>query len=921
FFALGGHSLLAVQLISRLRTSLGVEVSLADLFSHPVLAEFATGLADAATAEAEAIPLADRSQPLPLSFAQQRLWFLAQLEGPSATYNIPLALRLNGQLDAAALRAALDRLVVRHEVLRTTFVSLDGEPRQRIVPAAEAHFALIVQDLRTTADVEAELARWLGQEAAEPFDLETGPLLRGRLLRLGEAQHALMLTFHHAIADGWSMGVLGRELAALYSAYRQGLDDPLPPLPIQYADYAVWERQWVAETQLQRQAAYWRSALAGAPVLLELPTDRPRPPVQDYVGVMLPVALDAELTSKLKALARRHGATLFQLLLAGFALLLSRLSGQAEVVIGSPSAHRSRSELEGLIGFFVNTLALRIDTSNATLVELINRAKQQTLAAQAHEDLPFEQVVELLQPARSMAHAPLFQVMFAWQNTPETSLAMPGLTGEALAPSLAIAKFDLSLALAEVGEAIEGGIEYATALFDRATIERWIGHWRTLLTELVEAPEASSASRLPLLSATERQLLLRDWNATEVDFPQDKCLHELFEDQVERTPDAIALVFEEQSLSYAELNARANRLAHHLIQLGIRPDDRVAIGVERSLEMVVGILAILKAGGAYVPLDPAYPQERLAFMLDDSAPVVLLVHAATQDRLASLAGAVPTIDLDGDATDWVEQSASNPDPQALGLMSKHLAYVIYTSGSTGRPKGVCMTHRAGLNLVAWQYVETGFDRPARTLQFSPIGFDVSFQEIFSSLAVGGTLILINDEIRRDAEALLRILKQEQIERLFLPFVALDSLAIAAQGQWPTCLRDVVTAGEQLRITAAISACFANGLCHLHNHYGPTETHVATAFKMANDVCGWENLPPIGRPISNTRIYLLDADGQPVPIGVAGEIHIGGAGVARGYLNRPELTAERFLPDPFAAEPDARMYRTGDLARWLPDGNL
>ncbi|MFM7547880.1 MAG: amino acid adenylation domain-containing protein, partial [Cyanobacteriota bacterium] len=924
FFALGGHSLLAVQVISRLRSSLGLEVSLAELFARPVLAEFAAGLADADATDGGPIPPADRSQPLPLSFAQQRLWFLAQLEGPSATYNIPLAWRLAGELDHGALRGALDQLVVRHEALRTTFVAVDGEPVQRIVPATDARFALIKHDLRDTADVEAELARWLEKEAAESFDLEAGPLLRGRLLRLADREHALLLTLHHAIADGWSLGVLGRELGALYGAMRQGNDDPLPPLPIQYPDYALWERQWVEGALLQRQAAYWQSALAGAPVLLELPTDRPRPPEQDYVGAMLPVLLDAELTSKLKALARRHGATLFQVLLAGFAALLSRLSGQTEVVIGSPSAHRSRTELEGLIGFFVNTLALRIDTGAASVGELIARAKGQTLAAQAHEDLPFEQVVELLQPPRSRAHAPLFQAMFAWQNTPEASFSLSDLAAEALEAPYGVAKFDLTLSLAETGEGIEGGLEYATALFDQATVERWAGHWRTLLAGLAEASDATAVGSLPLLSNAELRQVLVEWNATEAEYPKDQCLHQLFEAQAERTPEAIALVFEEQSLTYAQLNARANQLAHHLIALGIRPDDRVAIGVERSLEMVVGLLAILKAGGAYVPLDPAYPEERLAFMLDDSAPVALLMHGATRERLEALAGAVPMVDLEADGPDWAERSATNPEPAALGLGPNHLAYVIYTSGSTGRPKGVMVEHRQVSRLFVATSDWFRFGPEDVWTLFHSYAFDFSVWELWGALSCGGRLVIVSWAVSRSPSEFYQLLCREGVTVLNQTPSAFQSLSsIQAESLERHRLRYVIFGGEKLEM-ATLKPWFRQNperMTRLVNMYGITETTVHVTYRPLVAADADLLASPIGVRLPDLHVYLLDGDGQPVPIGVAGEIHIGGAGVARGYLNRPELTAERFLPDPYAAEPEARMYRTGDLARWLPDGNL
>ncbi|MFN9546793.1 MAG: non-ribosomal peptide synthetase, partial [Cyanobacteriota bacterium] len=623
------------------------------------------------------------------------------------------------------------------------------------------------------------------------------------------------------------------------------------------------------------------------------------------------LVLDAELTGKLKALAHRHGATLFQVLLAGFAALLSRLSGQAEVVIGSPSAHRSRTELEGLIGFFVNTLALRIDTASATSVgELIAQAKERTLAAQAHEDLPFEQVVELLQPPRSLAHAPLFQVMFAWQNTPEAAFDLPDLSAEALAGPHRVAKFDLTLSLAEMGEGIEGGIDYATALFDQATVERWAGYWLTLLTALANASARTKVGTLPLLNEAERQQVLEDWNVTETDDPHDRCIHQLFEQQAERTPEAVALVFEEKSLTYAELNTRANRLAHHLIELGIRPDDRVAIAVERSLEMVVGLLAILKAGGAYVPLDPAYPMERLAFMLEDSTPVALLVHGATQERFASLAQGLPVVDLDRDAGAWAELSATNLEPTALGLGPNHLAYVIYTSGSTGRPKGVMIEHCHAVNFIAWARQEFSLEELRRTLFATSINFDLAVFECFVPLSVGGASVIARNVI--DAGPALA-----EVTLINTVPSAMDTLL--RSGTLPPNVRTVNLAGEPLRQELAESLFSRSQVEHLRNLYGPSETTTYSTWVSLRRREGFA--AHIGRPIANTRIYVLDGDGQPVPIGVAGELHIGGAGVARGYLNRPELTAERFLPDPYSDEPNARLYRTGDLARWLPDGNL
>ncbi|MFN9661595.1 MAG: non-ribosomal peptide synthetase, partial [Cyanobacteriota bacterium] len=799
---------------------------------------------------------------------------------------------------------------------RTTFVAVDGGPVQRIQPETEACFALLEQDLRERADGEAELARWLEQEVSEPFDLEKGPLARGRLLRLAEGEHALLLTMHHAIADGWSLGVLGRELAALYGALRRREADPLPALPIQYADYAVWERRWVAEERLQCQAAYWQDALTGAPVLLELPTDRPRPTVFDQAGAVVPVVIDAALTGKLKALARRHRATLFQVLLAGFAVLLSRLSGQDDVVIGTPSAHRSRTELEGLIGFFVNTLALRIDNASAASVaELIAQAKERTLAAQAHEDLPFEQVVELLQPPRSLAHAPLFQVMFTWQNTPEVCLDLQGVATEALVPPYNLAKFDLTLSLAETGERIEGLLGYATALFNRTTVERWLDHWCTLLTELVEASDVAAVGGLSILSEKERQQMLFDWNATAADYPKDQCVHQLFEAQVERTPEAIAVVFEEQSLSYMELNARANRLAHHLIDQGVKPDDRVAIGVERSVEMVVGVLAILKAGGAYLPLDPGYPEERLAFMLEDSAPVALLMHGATRERFADLDGAVPMVDLDADSPAWVERSANNPDPSVLGLSPNHLAYLIYTSGSTGKPKGVMVEHRGIVGYLAWT-AETYGEASGLSLVHSPLAFDLTVTGLFTPLVVGGCVRIASLDDASVDEAYTFIKSTPS----HLPLLAslADELNFTATAEF-------LFGGEALRGEALAPWRERHPQATLLNVYGPTDATVnCCEYRIESDQAIPAGRVPIGKPQANTRLYVLNSALQPLPVNVQGDLYIAGAGLARGYYQRPGLSAERFVADPFGdcfAEPGARMYRTGDLARWLPDGNL
>ncbi|HEU0016243.1 MAG TPA: amino acid adenylation domain-containing protein, partial [Longimicrobium sp.] len=657
FFELGGHSLLAVQVVSRVRQVLEVEAELGGLFTRPVLADFARELETAARAELPPIEPAPRDGRLPLSFAQQRLWFLEQLGSLGGTYHVPGRLRLRGELDRAALARALDAIVARHEALRTTFAQVDGVPEQRIAPAEASRLRLVQHDLGGRADADGELRRLMAEEVGAPFDLERGPLIRGRLVRLAADDHVLLLTMHHIVSDGWSIGVLTHELGALYGAFRRGEPDPLPALPVQCADYAAWQRRWVEGDVLRAQAEYWTETLGGAPELLELPADHPRPARMDHAGAQVAVRLDEALTAGLKALSRRHGTTLFMTLLAGWATVLGRLSGQDDVVVGTPTAGRGRREIEGLIGFFVNTLALRVDLSGApTVAELLGRVRKRALAAQHHQDLPFEQVVELLDPARSLAHHPLFQVMFTWQNAPRGSLELPGLqvTGAGAGfPDEVQAKFDLSLTLSEAGGRIVGGLTYATALFARETVERWMGCLRRVLEEMV-ADEGRPVQRLALLADGERARVVDEWNRTEAAYPAASCVHELFEAQAARTPHAAALAAEGRApLTYAELNARANRLAHHLAARGVGPDVCVGLCLERGPEMVVALLGVLKAGGAYVPLDPDYPEDRLRHMLADSAPAVLLTQASLAELFAGVEA--PRILVDADADDWARE--------------------------------------------------------------------------------------------------------------------------------------------------------------------------------------------------------------------------------------------------------------------------
>ncbi len=929
FFELGGHSLLAIRLLSRLPHAFGVELPLATLFAHATLESLA-GVVSAAVAEAGApmlspIEVVSRAHPLPLSHAQQRLWFLAQFDGGSAAYHIPLALRLHGALDVGAWVRSLDALYARHEALRTVFVCDDGAARVELLPA-DGGLPLVQHDLRDRADAAEHLEVLCREEVVAAFDLARGPLIRGRLVRVAEDAHVFLLTQHHIVSDGWSLGVMARELSALYTAFVEGRPDPLPPLVVQYPDFAAWQRQWLAGERLQVQADYWRQALSDAPVRLELPTDRPRPAQQSFAGASVPVHLDAALTRDLKQLSQAHGVTLFMTVLAAWATVLARLSGQDDLIIGSPTANRGRRELEPLIGFFVNTLALRIDLSGAPSgSELLARVRRTALAAQDHQDLPFEQVVEIVQPPRQLDHTPLFQVMFAWQNNEATVAELPGLRIEAAEMPFDRVKFDLELNLGEADGAIVGTLSYACALFDAATMERHRAYLLAALQALV-ADVDQPVARIDLLPAQERSLLLEGWNRTEVAYPADQCIHQLFEQQVRERPEAEAVVHDGQSLTYAELNARANRLAHCLIERGVKPDDRVAICVERSVGMVVGLLAILKAGGAYVPLDPSYPVERLTQLLDDCAPRLLLCDAAGRRALgdAAVSDASGWIDLDRASADCAGYASDDPDARARGLTPRHLAYIIYTSGSTGTPKGVMVEHAQVVSLFEATRDLYDFSEKDTWCVFHSFAFDFSVWEMWGAWSYGGKLVIVPRDVARSADDFHRlacaagVTVLNQTPSAFRGFIEASSRA----GLKDT-LRYVIFGGEALE-PAMLKAWFAHhpdSSPQLVNMYGITETTVHVTFHALEEASCMQRGSPIGRPIPSLRIYLLDPLGQPVPLGAVGEIHVGGLGVARGYLNRPELTAARFVDDPFSTVAGARMYRSGDLARYLPDGRL
>ncbi len=861
------------------------------------------------------IPVRPTPGPGSLSFGQQRLWFLDQLVPGSAAYNITEGLLLQGQLQITTLERSLNEIVRRHEALRTLFIAPEGSdelPLQSVIPAL--HLSLPVLDLRTVReDQRSALVRdLLAEEAQRTFDLAHGPLLRTTLLRLREEEHVLLLSMHHIVSDSWSLGIFIRELIALYTAYAAGQPSPLPELPIQYADYAHWQREWLQNEVLERLATYWKQRLSAMPSMLELPTDRPRPAIQTFQGARQTFRLSKTLSEGLNALSRQEGATLFMTLLAAFQTLLSRYTGQDDFAVGTPIANRTLSQTEGLIGFFANTLVLRSTlANNPSLRELLRRTREKALEAYAYQDMPFEQLVVILDAERALSHNPLFQAMLVLQNAPQETQGLPGLTVKLLNVESATAKFDLWLSMMEGSEGLFGILEYNTDLFDEATITRLLVHFRTLLEGIVADP-AQRISDLPLMTEDERLQLLTEWNATQTAYPLYHGLHHLLAEQAERTPDAIALVFEDEHLSYRELHQRANQLANYLRELGVGTETLVGVCMERSPELVVVLSGILKAGAAYLPLDPTYPKDRLEFMLADAGVSVLLTHEKLRDLLVT----ETCICLDSCWEEIARQSGDKPEGQTDGA---NAAYVIYTSGSTGKPKGVLNTHRGIINRLQWMQQTYQLNVTDRVLQKTPISFDVSVWEFFWPLLNGASLILARPEGHRDSNYLITLIHEQQITTLhFVP--SMLHVFLEEQGlERCQSLKRVICSGEALT-TDLQTRFFARLPAELHNLYGPTEAAI--------DVTSWACTPerqahtvPIGRPIANTQIYLLDQYGQPVPVGVAGELHIGGTGLARGYLNRPQLTSERFVPDPFSDVEGMRLYKTGDLARYRADGRI
>ena len=852
----------------------------------------------------------DGSVELPLSFAQQRLWFLDQLEPGLLAYNILKAIRLTGPLNVAALEQAFDEIVKRHEVLRNTFRAVEGRPTLILAPAFTSGLPLVDLIHLDEAQWEAEIQRLATEEAQRPFDLAQGPLLRSTLLKLSAQEHVLLLTVHHIVFDGWSFDILFRELTAFYEAFSTGRLAAVPELGVQYADFARWQGEWLQGEVLEAQLSYWRSQLAGSLPVLELPADRPRPPVLTFQGAKQSLLLSQDVTEALKALSHQEGVTLFMTLLAAYKTLLYRYTGQENIIVGSLAAGRSRAEIEGLIGFFANTLVLRTELSgDPTFREVLRRVREVCRGAYAHQDLPFEKLVETLQPMRDMSHHPIFQVMFALQNMPRPSLKLAGLTMTPVEVHSGTAMFDLTLFMVEREQGLAGTFEYSTDLFDAATISRMMAHFQKLLDAIIADPEMRF-SDLALLTEAERRRLLVDWNDTKADYPREMCLHEWFESQVQKTPEHVAVVFENRRVTYAELNRRSNQLAQRLKSVGVGPEVLVGIHMEPCLEMAVGLFGILKAGGAYVPLDPTYPRERLAFMLEDAKVPIVLTQRRLAEGLPEHWGTSVYLD-----SGWESIARESEESPASGALAENLAYVIYTSGSTGRPKGVQIPHRAVVNFLESMRRMPGLTEDDRLLSVTSLSFDIAGLEFYLPLMVGATVILAERAFSSDAARLLELLEQSGA-----------TVMQATPATWRLLLESGWQGSDHLKVLCggeALSRELANQLllksASLWNMYGPTETTIWSSVCLIESEAG---PVVIGPPIANTQFYILDSHLKPLPVGVPGELHIGGSGLARGYLNRPELTAEKFIADPLINEkPGERLYKTGDLVRYLPDGHI
>ncbi|MEI8254715.1 MAG: amino acid adenylation domain-containing protein, partial [Deltaproteobacteria bacterium] len=913
FFDAGGNSLIATQLASRVRAALSVDLPLRAVFQSPTIAGIAEYVRGAPVDDGDEPPVeitADRTRG-PVSFPQQRLWFLDQLEPGSAAYNIPAALRITRHLDADALERTLGEIVRRHDALRTTFASADGEPVQIVHAPGAFRLARVQLAMPEGSARQAETVRLTREEAAKPFDLSSGPLFRATLVTVSPDEWLLLVTMHHIVSDGWSMGVLVREAAEIYSTLVRGEAPSTADLAYQYLDYAHWQRRDLTAERAAKQLDYWKARLAGAPSAIELPTDRARPAVKSFHGAQAPVALDAALVAGLARLSRDEGATSFMVLLAAYASLLARYSGQTDLVIGTPVANRTRAQFEPLIGFFVNTLAVRVDLSGEpTFRALVRRVKDGVLGDLAHQAIPFDRVVDAVQPPRDTARTPLFQTMFTFQNTPAEAVRFGDAELASADQDFGIAKFELTLTMWETPRGLAGAFEYNTDLFDRETVERLAGHFGTLLAELLADPETRPGTA-PLLTAPEHAQIAA-WNATGREYATD-TVHALIEQQARRTPDAIAVEDESRAVTYAALDRESNQLAHWLRERGVGRETLVGVCLERSVEMVVSLLAVLKAGAGYVPIDPTYPADRLRFMFEDSGVVLVLTQGSVLEGVKSAGAMALAVDL--------ERAALSRRPAtSVGapVDADDLAYVIYTSGSTGRPKGAGNAHRGVANQIHAMQTLFALHTDDVVLQKTPFTFDVSVWELFWTLTTGARLVMARPEGHRDPAYIMDVIAERSVTTLtFVPSMLAVFLAEPLRGSTAS-VRRVLAAGEALSTDVA-ERFFARFVgAQLHNLYGPTEAAVTVTHWKCERGSARASVP-IGRPMPNTHVHVLDARMHPVPLGVSGELYLGGVQLARGYHGRAELTAERFVPDP--AGSGERLYRTGDLARWLPDGTV
>lgn len=917
FFDLGGHSLLATQLVSRICQAFQVKLTTRNLFEDATTVYDMGQLVDMLRRAGQELPDApilpvERNQRLPLSFAQHGLWFLNQLEPTSALYNIPTMTRLRGQLDLAALGQSFKEIIKRHEILRTTLASIEGEVHQEIHPTPDLVLPLVDLQSIVEYEQEREVQRLVAKEAELRFDLNEGPLVRTTLIHLNENESVLILSMHHVVADAWSVDILIREMTALYHAYRQGGPSPLLELPIQYADFAHWQHELIFNGGFEPQITYWKQQLAGELPILDLPTDYPRPAVQTFGGSTHDLTLSPNLVEALKQLSRQENATLYMVLLAAFKVLLYRYSGQKDILVGAPIANRNRLEVENLIGLFVNMLVLRTNLGgNPSFQELLTRVREVTLDADAHQDVPFELLVDELQPQRDLSHAPLFQVAFGWQHAPIITLELPNLVLNSMVVEDKIAKFDLSFDLWETDKGIRGTIQYNKDLFETATIERMADHFKTLLADIVAQP-GQKISELSLLRQAKRDQLLLEWNETRANYPSEQCIQELFEFQVERIPNAIAVVFETQHLTYAELNRRSNQLGHYLQTLGVGPEVSVGLCLKRSVEMVVGMLGILKAGGAYVPLDPNFPKQRLSFILADTEMKVVITER-------SLISTLPTESVTCVLVNeeiWRQKPIEKLDISATG---DSLAYIIYTSGSTGIPKGVMVAHRAVNRLVTnTDYLD--FTTVKTIGQASTASFDAVTFEIWGALLNGTRLVIVETQVALSPSLLAMQIARDKIDTLFLTTALFNQIA-AAQADTFTGMHYLLFGGEAVDPQAVNRIMTTGKPDYLLHVYGPTESTTYSTWYEVTEVLPNALTIPIGRAISNTQIYVLDEEMAPIPIGLVGELYIGGDGLARNYLNQPELTAEKFVPHPFSHKPGERLYKTGDLVRYQSDKNV